>query len=94
MEKNGCHRGRNEKARRTKNELAAAAKAVFCYVAVRPLGIKGVQVGEFLSMGQSGVSRDEPGGASRRTNAAKCPLVREKLEMGFAVGINQQPQGR
>ena len=43
--------------RRTRIDFASKARAVFCYVAVRLIGIKGAEVGHFLSMGPSGVSR-------------------------------------
>ena len=64
-------------SRRTKNEPAAAARTVFCYVAVRLLGMKGVRVGEFLSMGQSGVSRAVHRGEQI---LQENPLVREKVD--------------
>jgi chromosomal replication initiation ATPase DnaA len=43
--------------RRTKTSSASEARSVFCYIAVRLIGEKGTAVGEFLSMGPSGVSR-------------------------------------
>jgi len=64
-------------SRRTKNGPAAAARAVFCYVAVRLLGMKGVQVGQFLSMGQSGVSRAVHRGEQI---LQENPLISEKVD--------------
>jgi REP element-mobilizing transposase RayT len=78
-------------SRRTKNGPAAMARAVFCHAAVRLLGMKGVPVGEFLSMGQSGVSRAVHRGEQILQDD---PLLREKLEMRFALRLNQQPQRR
>jgi putative transposase len=43
--------------RRTRGGPVSEAKAVFCYAAVRLLGMKGVEVGKFLSLGPSAVSR-------------------------------------
>jgi REP element-mobilizing transposase RayT len=42
---------------RTRGGPVPEARAVFCYTAVRLLGMKGVGVGKFLSMGPSAVSR-------------------------------------
>ena len=67
-------------SRRTKNGPAAAARAVFCYASVRLLGMKGVLVGEFLSMGQSGVSRAVYRGEQI---LQENPPVREKLDKGL-----------
>jgi len=43
--------------RRTRSGAISEARAVFCYTAVRLLGMKGIEVGKFLAMGPSGLSR-------------------------------------
>jgi REP element-mobilizing transposase RayT len=43
--------------RRTHGTQATTARQVVCYVATRILGARGTVVGEYLGMGQSGVSR-------------------------------------
>jgi REP element-mobilizing transposase RayT len=43
--------------RRTKMSTASEARSIFCYIAVRLIGEKGIAVGEFLGMGPTGVSR-------------------------------------
>lgn len=43
--------------RRTRGGAGSEARAVLCYAAVRLAGMKGVAVGEFLSMGPAAVSR-------------------------------------
>ncbi|VAW32759.1 protein of unknown function DUF1568 [hydrothermal vent metagenome] len=42
---------------RSRGGPVSEVRAVFCYTAIRWLGMKGVEVGEFLSMGSSAVSR-------------------------------------
>ena len=43
--------------RRTRGGPVSGARAVFCYATIRLLGVKGTEVGKFLSMGPSSVSR-------------------------------------
>lgn len=43
--------------RRTKMSSASEARALFCYIGVRMIGVKGTEVGKFVGMGTSGVSR-------------------------------------
>jgi len=43
--------------RRTRGGPVSEARAVFCYTAIRLLGKKGSEVGQFVSMGPSAVSR-------------------------------------
>ena len=43
--------------RRTRKKPASEARATFCYVAIRLFGMTGNKVGNYLSMGPSGVSR-------------------------------------
>jgi REP element-mobilizing transposase RayT len=43
--------------RRTRGGPVSAARAVYCYTAVRLVGMAGTEAGQFLSMGSSAVSR-------------------------------------
>jgi len=43
--------------RRTRMSSAFEARALFSYIGVRMIGVKGTEVGKFVGMGTSGVSR-------------------------------------
>lgn len=43
--------------RRSRKETVSGARAVFCYIMIRIIGIAGTEVGRFFSMGPSSVSR-------------------------------------
>jgi hypothetical protein len=47
----------DEILRRTRMGDASEARALFCYIGVRIIGLKGTEVGRFITMGASGVSR-------------------------------------
>jgi REP element-mobilizing transposase RayT len=63
--------------RRTRGGPASAARAVFCYMAVRLLGMAGTEAGQFLSLGSSAVSR-----AVRRGELLlqDNPIIKESLD--------------
>jgi hypothetical protein len=48
--------------RQTGKKSASGARVIFCYTAIRVIGMTGVEVGDFLSMGPYGVSRAVGGG--------------------------------
>jgi putative transposase len=43
--------------KKTRMSPASEAKAIFCYIAVRLIGRKGTEVGNYLRVGPSGISR-------------------------------------
>jgi chromosomal replication initiation ATPase DnaA len=47
--------------RRARMNTVSEARAVFCYLAIRKLGKSGSEIGRYLGMGSSAVSRDVPG---------------------------------
>jgi REP element-mobilizing transposase RayT len=63
--------------RRTRGGPVSAARAVFCYMAVRLLGMVGTEAGQFLSLGSSAVSR-----AVRRGELLlqDNPIIKESLD--------------
>lgn len=63
--------------RRARLENVAAAKVVFCYAAIRMLGHKGSEVGNYLGMGSSAVSRAVTRGEAVLRNR---PAIKSKLE--------------
>jgi putative transposase len=63
--------------RRTRSSPASEARAVFCYVAVLIIGVPGIQVGKFLSMGPSAVSRAVYRGEQI---LQEKPTMKEKLD--------------
>ena len=60
----------------SKNQMLAQARGIVCYVAVRELGYKGIDIGKELNLGSAGVSR-----ALRRGDVAlrKNPNLKERI---------------
>ena len=72
---------------RTRGGPVSEARTVFCYTAVRLIGMKGGDVGEFLSMGPSAVSRAVQRGERL---LQESPTLRKKLDSD----LNQKQNGR
>ncbi len=69
--------------RRTRGGPVSAARAVFCYTAVRLAGMMGTEAGQFLSMGSSAVSRAVNRG---ELILQENPSLRESLERTLRNG--------
>ena len=63
--------------RRTRGGPASEARAVFCYTAVRLVGMAGTEVGPFLSMGSSAVRRAVSRG---ELILQDNPIIKESLD--------------
>jgi REP element-mobilizing transposase RayT len=48
---------------RARKNAVSEARAVFCYIAIRLIGIAGIEVGRYLGIGPSGISRSARRGA-------------------------------
>ena len=70
-------------SRRTRSGPVSEARAVFCYAAVRMIGMNGTAAGKYLGMGPSAVSR-----AAQRGEriVMENPSCKEKLDRGLGKG--------
>jgi len=76
--------------RRTRGGPVSEARTVFCYTAVRLIGMKGGDVGEFLSMGPSAVSRAVQRGERL---LQESPTLKKKLDSVLNQKLNGRAKG-
>jgi REP element-mobilizing transposase RayT len=76
--------------RRTRGGPVSAARAVFCYTAVRLAGMVGAEVGQCLSMGSSAVSRAVNRG---ELILQENPSLKESLEGSLRKGWTDSQKG-
>jgi chromosomal replication initiation ATPase DnaA len=66
--------------RRARRNSVSEARAVFCYLAIRKLGKSGAEIGRYLGMGSSAVSRAvRRGELVLADKSSMCQGLEEKL---------------